>query len=259
MILTFFTETFDVKNHRVINTHRSIAAEYLKGWFWLDFLSIIPFEFIFKNLENRATAENLTEFNQSIRIVRITKIYKLVRFLRLAKMAKAFKLKRNFKMKSNLKITSGLMRMGYFLGGLVLMVHIMASIWCAFPQFDKHSWMEGKIQGLADSGEKISMEDKKRVYIVALYYIVQTVTTVGYGDVNPATTKERIFQICVMLIGVIAFSFIAGTLSSLISSFDDVMAEKNKNSERLAALNNAYEFGEQLQLKLEKNLEFSVE
>lgn len=97
--------------------------------------------------------------------------------------------------------------------------------------------MVSKVVSLQGDGESIVMEDKKRVYIVSLYYVIQTVTTVGYGDVNPANTKERLFQIMVMLVGVIAFSFIAGSLSSMITVFDDVMGEKKRNTERLAMLN----------------------
>lgn len=77
----------------------------------------------------------------------------------------------------------------------------------------------------------------------------------GYGDVNPTNSKERTFQIFVSLVGVVSFSFIAGALSSLMTSFDDIMQEKDKNQERLLLLNEEYKFGEKLTLRLEKNLD----
>lgn len=147
MCLSFCSESYDPKAHKMINTHKSIAIAYIKGWFWVDLISIIPFELIFKifSNENANSAESLGNFNQSIRITRITKIYKMVRFLRLAKIAKALKTKSNFRMKQNLKVQDAFSRMGYFFAGLVLMIHLLACLWCAFYLFDEHNWMVGKI------------------------------------------------------------------------------------------------------------------
>jgi hypothetical protein len=50
-------------------------------------------------------------------------------------------------------------------------------------------------------------------------------TTVGYGDINGANTLERAVSICIMLIGVIAFSFATGSLSSILSNYDQANAK----------------------------------
>lgn len=49
MVLTFFTIEFDEKSFKWIETHRDIAKAYLKGWFLMDLVSIIPLDLIFKN------------------------------------------------------------------------------------------------------------------------------------------------------------------------------------------------------------------
>jgi len=41
-------------------------------------------------------------------------------------------------------------------------------------------------------------------------------STVGYGDVSPANSKERIFAIILMFFGVFGFAFISGNLSSVM-------------------------------------------
>lgn len=48
LLLNFLTESYNAKTHTLYNTHRSIATVYLKGWFWIDFLSIFPFEEVVK-------------------------------------------------------------------------------------------------------------------------------------------------------------------------------------------------------------------
>ena len=55
-------------------------------------------------------------------------------------------------------------------------------------------------------------------YISAYYFIIATITTVGYGDFNAATEAEMLFCCVLMLIGVIAYSMSISALSSIISA-----------------------------------------
>lgn len=55
------------------------------------------------------------------------------------------------------------------------------------------------------------------LYIVSFYFTVTTIVTVGYGDITPKNGMETLFCVILMLIGVISFSFITSTLTSIIS------------------------------------------
>jgi hypothetical protein len=44
--------------------------------------------------------------------------------------------------------------------------------------------------------------------------------TVGYGDISPQTTLERIFGCVLMVVGVVSFTFVSGALASILSNFD---------------------------------------
>jgi len=46
------------------------------------------------------------------------------------------------------------------------------------------------------------------VYVASLYFIVQTMTTVGYGDILSNNMSEFILNIFLKLAGVILFSFV---------------------------------------------------
>ena len=61
---------------------------------------------------------------------------------------------------------------------------------------------------------------KKDLYIVAVYFTVTTITTVGYGDISASCTNERILSIIIMIVGVVSFSFATGSLTSIISDVD---------------------------------------
>ena len=53
----------------------------------------------------------------------------------------------------------------------------------------------------------------KSKYITALYFTFSSLTSVGFGNVSPNTNSEKVFGICVMLIGC------KSCLDSLIHSF----------------------------------------
>ena len=58
-----------------------------------------------------------------------------------------------------------------------------------------------------------------------MYFTVTTITTVGYGDVSADNTAERIVGVVTMVLGVIAFSYATGSLSSLIQHDDKTKQE----------------------------------
>lgn len=38
-------------------------------------------------------------------------------------------------------------------------------------------------------------------YTTALYFVVSTLTSVGFGNIAPTTDNEKVFGICVMMLG----------------------------------------------------------
>jgi len=49
-------------------------------------------------------------------------------------------------------------------------------------------------------------------------------TSVGYGDITPETSAERIFVMCAMMLSSIIFAFFVGKMAHLISSEDSMEA-----------------------------------
>lgn len=58
--------------------------------------------------------------------------------------------------------------------------------------------------------------------------MVTTITTVGFGDIGPTNAVERLFCSLNMVIGVVAFSFASGSLSSIIANYDASEAQINE-------------------------------
>ena len=81
LIMTFFTTTVDPKTQMYIQDRRIIAKNYLRFWFWIDMISILPFDAISSSLGAGVL----------LRFAKIGKLYKLIRLSRLAKLFKLLK------------------------------------------------------------------------------------------------------------------------------------------------------------------------
>jgi hypothetical protein len=91
-------------------------------------------------------------------------------------------------------------------------------------------------------------------YWLALYYIVTTITTVGYGDIVPHKESFRIrekhLSIVMMLVGQISFSYLAASLTAILTRSD----RRNQNLEKHRALEQIIEKYGPLPIKLYQQL-----
>jgi hypothetical protein len=82
IVLTFFT-AIPTKTGGYISDKRVIAKTYIKGWFFIDFFTSLPFQV----LERIGDASSLGD----TKMLRIMRLPRLARFLRLAKLARLLK------------------------------------------------------------------------------------------------------------------------------------------------------------------------
>lgn len=126
-----------------------------------------------------------------------------------------FKYNRTFrKYIDALKMNQGMMRMVQVTGGVFFMVHLMSCFWflsAKFNDFEYNSWVA--VRGIID-------HDDGYQYLTSVYWSLQTITTVGYGDIPAKTTTEQVLSVLWMVFGVGFYSFTIGNLSSVIASMD---------------------------------------
>lgn len=97
---------------------------------------------------------------------------------------------------------------------LILMCHFIGCVFIFIgrnfqdDELSDDSWIEA-------SGISYNMVE---LYCTATYFAMQTLTTVGYGDITIVRIDETIIVILLEFIGVLCFSFAAGSLTSLISN-----------------------------------------
>ena len=143
-----------------------------------------------------------------------------MRMLRLAKVLKL--LKNNTSVVSHftqkLRINSGKERLMFFIVFFIFFFHISSCLFIFIASLDEdmNSWLWDPYYYEMDPDQ---------LYIMSFYFIVTTTSTVGYGDLSPSTTIERLYGIVTMLAGVTAFTFISGALSSILSNYDNQQAQ----------------------------------
>ncbi|XP_077407895.1 voltage-gated inwardly rectifying potassium channel KCNH6 isoform X2 [Vanacampus margaritifer] len=192
--------TYVDHNDEVVTQPGRIAKHYIKGWFPIDLFAAIPFDLlIFRSgSDEMATLTSLLKTARLLRLVRVAR--KLDRYSEYGA-AVLFLLMCTF----------------------VLIAHWLACIWYAIGfverPYTETGWLDnlaeqlGKTYNDNDSGSGPSVKDK---YVTALYFTLSSLTSVGFGNVSPNTNSEKIFSICVMVIGSLMYASIFGNVSAII-------------------------------------------
>lgn len=84
-----------------------------------------------------------------------------------------------------------------------------------------------------------------------------TIVTVGYGDITPKNSGERIICILLMIIGVISFSIGTGVLSSIISNYDTALAKLEEKMTCLQEMKAEYKIDPDLYKRLGKSVRYN--
>lgn len=102
-------------------------------------------------------------------------------------------------MVSTLCVYENMLRLMIMLG---YMCHILSSAWVFIGRRLEHLEGKGWIVQMKEEGLLINEPETKywTLYIVGLYYILTTLSTVGYGDVIGTENIEYCFQMIVMVI-----------------------------------------------------------
>jgi len=181
----------------------------LKGWFIFDLVSILPFDYMFGIRKS---------FNNLIRIAKLHKLFRFAKLTKFVRLLRFFKEGNRFAKYLNtvLRLTQGVDRLVMILFCFLIFCHIGACIWylqAKLNENDPTNWLTRQEEVLGDSGLFY-------IYISSLYYIIATTVTVGYGDIQAGNSIERIVAVVMMFIGAFIYSFIIGTLSSIMLARD---------------------------------------
>ncbi|CAH8660348.1 unnamed protein product [Schistosoma guineensis] len=196
-----FRTTYVNRNDELISHPGQIAIHYFKGWFLIDVVAAIPFDLLLFGAETdeMATLIGLLKTARLLRLVRVVR--KLDRY-------------------SEYGAAVLLLLMATF----VLIAHWLACIWYAIGNVERQQfnvrigWLDQLAEQIKQPfGNRSTLGPSiKSKYITALYFTFSSLTSVGFGNVSPNTNSEKIFSVCVMLVGSLMYAGIFGHVSAII-------------------------------------------
>ena len=117
-------------------------------------------------------------------------------------------------------------------------MHVVACGWIYVGEKEGWgTWLDNK--GFTVSTKR---DEPSFVYITSLYWVVTTLTTVGYGDIYGKTETEYIYTMIVEFIGILVFSIIMSTVNSFLQAtgdYDIVEAKSDQVDVWLVKLDNS--------------------
>ena len=75
----------------------------------------------------------------------------------------------------------------------------------------------------------IKDQGKSRVVLIQMYFMMTSLSTVGFGDYYPTNNFERMFGSIILLAGVAIFSYIMSKLATLIINFNKMNGDAEEN------------------------------
>ena len=223
MILNFNLMYFDEKLLQMISDRKLIAKRYLRGFFIIDFISILPYDDITLATGSKANLKIL-------RIVRIVRLAKLLRILRSSRIFARFE--------NSMTINYGALKLVKFVVGTLFIAHWMACLWHLVKVVEQSrcNWVTDYYFGEClynDADDNDEHVTARSLYLTALYLATMTISTVGYGDVTPQTEPERVFLTVGMLVGASVYAYIVGSICSVIASMNYRETEFQELMDRL--------------------------
>ena len=99
-------------------------------------------------------------------------------------------------------------------------------------------------------------KDFLSLYLISLYFLITTITSVGYGDITCVSLGETIFQIILLTIGVIAYSWVVSTIGNYVKKETRAAIKYNKDVGLLEEIRVSYpKMSFKLYNKIQKHLE----
>ena len=213
IIISFFRGYYNFE-YVLIKRHSLIIKNYLAGDFLLDVLEAIPIYSINKyicmyNYEYNYTncyIYKMPSWFITLKILSNLKVFKIVKILGTKKNQALDNFYEIISENYTIERTTELI-----INSLIFFIIIHCFV--CFHIFIGKNTYSNWLLSTNSQDESLSY-----IYIKSLYFLVTTLTTVGYGDITCQSLGETIFQIILLAVGTIFYSYIISTIGNFIKN-----------------------------------------
>jgi len=210
LIFGFFRAYYNFEEI-LIKKHSSIIKKYLNSWFIFDLAGAIPFYSIIKIKEQKC----IYSFSAIYYNNKLNNANYLFLCNRMIKMVKSITNNQAYNFITNiLNDNKYYNQINLFLNicFILLTFHLSSCIYIFIGRNSYPNWIMST-----------NLDNKSfcHIYICGIYILITALTTVGYGDITCYSFKERIFQLILLIVGIVAYSWIVSSFSNYIKKINE--------------------------------------
>ena len=165
-------------------------------------------------------SQSSNNMTQLVRLFKLAKMVKMVRLFRLMRIVN--------RLSYALLVRTAVNSVLRFFGTVVLSAHWSS---CMFYGIAANEMQNS--EGNWISNQQLERKPVLDKYIASLYWVIMTMTTVGYGDVHPVSTAGRGFTITLMMFGAAIFAYGITNIVSLVSGMNQSEWEFRKKMDQV--------------------------
>ncbi|GAB4822678.1 hypothetical protein N2152v2_009724 [Parachlorella kessleri] len=205
-----FVVRYDVRRRLVKNGFKVAYYYVYHGQFLVNFIACMPVipEIITSALHNVSS--------NSYKAFYVLRLLRLLRVVRLLRAVWGESLLHNPLSKAMLNLSNtATLYLASVVLTLAIIINLLGCIW----------WFVAELEGLENSWAypdnnnfKVNLLTASKVqqWVCSCFYVTTTMTTVGYGDITPATTAEQVVAIGFMTVAVFYFGFVVNVVGNLL-------------------------------------------
>jgi len=235
-ILAFFRAYRD-KNGRIVYSLKTIGRRYIRsGWFFVNLLASLPASsLIYREAREQIKkgTEGETFDPPNLRIYFVLELFKLLRLVRIKKIMQTSEVMSSIWERINVEMALTLK----FIFMIILTSHWIACIWglIAFqeagsfgdPLLENLNWISNwyEISYVEGGLNPVGWANAIPRYWLCLFWAIQSITSIGYGNIVPVTSVEYGFANFLMLMCGVFWAYIIGNLVEVVQSMGSMTKE----------------------------------